>query len=205
MAVANYESTYGHFPPPYLGDEHARPLHSWRVLLLPYIEQQELYDRIDFTQPWDSPANRPLASPMPQFLAMYGRDKSDTGVSNYLAVVGEETVWPEDAQVSYADIGDGSSNTAMIVENVGANVPWMEPRDLKFREMDFTLGSPNGISSDWPNPAVLMADHSVHSPDLKANPEVVRAMLTANGGEAWDDDGGRVKLLPEGRKGNPPE
>lgn len=61
MAVANYRSTFGGYPPAYIADCDGRPMHSWRVLILPFLEQQNLYAAYHFDEPWDGPNNRKLA------------------------------------------------------------------------------------------------------------------------------------------------
>jgi hypothetical protein len=62
LALHNYHQTYGCFPPAYVADEDGRPMHhSWRVLVLPFLEQQQLYDQYRFDEPWDGPNNRKLA------------------------------------------------------------------------------------------------------------------------------------------------
>ena len=65
LAVQSYESVHGHFPPAYTTDDQGNPLHSWRVLILPYLEEEELYDSIDLTKPWYHPDNLALANRMP--------------------------------------------------------------------------------------------------------------------------------------------
>src|SRR4051812_10595310 len=65
IALHNYHADYGVFPPAYVADASGRPLHSWRVLILPYLEQKPLYNRYNFSEPWDGPNNRRLASQMP--------------------------------------------------------------------------------------------------------------------------------------------
>src|SRR5690606_31743937 len=57
LAVLNYEAAYGALPPAYTVDAEGQPLHSWRTLLLPYLDQASLYERIDLSKPWDDPAN----------------------------------------------------------------------------------------------------------------------------------------------------
>jgi hypothetical protein len=57
LALRNYESTYHSFPPAATFDSAGNPLHSWRTLILPYLEHSSLYDSIDLSKPWDAPAN----------------------------------------------------------------------------------------------------------------------------------------------------
>lgn len=69
LAMLNYHDVWNSFPPAYIADENGRPKHSWRVLILPYLEQQTLYDRYDFNEPWDGPHNSQLAALMPPVYA----------------------------------------------------------------------------------------------------------------------------------------
>jgi hypothetical protein len=79
LAMHNYHDTYGSFPPAYIPDENGKPMHSWRVLILPMLDQQFLYSQYDFDQPWDSPANRSVMDRMP---AIYGCPSSPDAKGN---------------------------------------------------------------------------------------------------------------------------
>ena len=65
LALLNYNDIFGCFPPAYTTDANGKPMHSWRVLILPFIEQQTLYKRYRFDEPWDGPNNSLLAKEMP--------------------------------------------------------------------------------------------------------------------------------------------
>ena len=110
---------------------------SWRVAILPYMEQQALYQQYDSKQPWDSPQNRALGNiPLPIF-----RCPSDPGAAanstetNYVRIVGKDTVggMPNEA-VKVSDIRNGTSNTIMVVEVSGLHINWEEPRDVTVEE-----------------------------------------------------------------------
>ncbi len=176
-------------------------MHSWRILILPYIDQAELYNAYRFDEPWDGPNNRKLADRMPRLFALSGVELAGNTTTNYLAVVGPETVWHPAKTMKWEDVTDGSGNTILIVENVGANVHWMEPRDLNFADMDFTLKSKNGISSRYVDPAVAMMDCTIRRLSPKLSPQTLRALLTANGGEklSVDPNTDDWQLLEDGR------
>jgi len=176
-------------------------MHSWRVLILPYIDQGDLYKEYHFDEPWDGPNNRKLASRMPAVYALHGEERPGNTTTNYLAVVGAETIWHGSKGVSRDAVKDATSTTILLVENKGAGVHWMEPRDLSFAQMDFMLPSPNGISSRFIDPAVAMADGSVVRLTPKMTADVLRAMLTINGGEklGFDQEQG-WQVLPDGRQ-----
>jgi Protein of unknown function (DUF1559) len=202
LAVANYHDVHGHFPPPFVRGPDGRPWHSWRVLLLPYIEGQKIYDQYKFDEPWDGPNNRKLAEKMPRLYRFSAyRDKPGNTTTNFLAVVGSETVWNPDAKLKYDDVLDGTSETILFVENEGANIHWMEPRDLNFADMDFTLGSPRGLSAPYKLVGVAIVDGSLRSIS-KIRPDALRAKFTINGGEKFLERTGENgwEIMLDGRK-----
>src|SRR5262249_13538594 len=62
VAFHNYHDTYGCFPPAYVADANGKPIHSWRVLMLPFIDEVHLYEKYRFDEPWNGPNNRRLAN-----------------------------------------------------------------------------------------------------------------------------------------------
>ncbi len=104
MAVANYHETFGCFPPAYVVDRQGKPMHSWRVLILPFMEQKELYDAYDFAEPWDGPNNRKLASRIGSIYLRSGLDSGQAQTTSFVAVVGPQTAWPG----SEADDSEGA-------------------------------------------------------------------------------------------------
>lgn len=197
MAVANYHDTYKCYPPPFIADADGKPMHSWRVLLLPFLEQNEIYKRYRFDEPWDGPNNRKLADQMPSIYALHGCEKPGNVTTNYLRVVGDQTASPIGRTLSDADITDGTANTLFIVENVDGGVHWMEPRDLSFDSMSFTVSTPNGISSWLEPPAALTVAGFVEKLSPDATPEVVKAAFTIAGGEI--DEAHWLTKITDGR------
>lgn len=201
MAVANYHDHHGSYPPAYLTGPDGRPWHSWRVLLLPYLEEGELHRQYDFTEPWDGPNNRRLAGRMPRTYAFHVRTRPDNPITNYLAVVGEETIWRGGKGAASTEVKDDPGTTILVVENHGADVHWMEPRDLSLADIDLRLNTPGGISSPYRDPAVVMLDGSLHRLQPNLTPALLRALLTVRGGEHLQAAGdGAWTLLPDGRQ-----
>jgi hypothetical protein len=198
LAVANYESNNGHFPPAYQLGPDGRPWHSWRILILPFIEENELFKTYRFDEPWDGPNNRALAERMPRILAFHDTARSTT-TTNYLAVVGAGTMWPGGVGRKSAEIKDGASNTILIVENNGLSVHWMEPRDLMFETMDYRIDQPEGVSSWYESPAVVTADGAVRRLSKEMAPEALRAALTVAGGEDIVEDAHGWTVIEDGR------
>lgn len=130
LAIIQYEVAHGTLPPAYIVDENCKPMHSWRVLILPYLDQQALYDQYDFNLPWDSPHNSRLATEMPEVFKC--PLSSSTVHTSYAVVNGPGLVFDGIHTTRSDDIikGDGAGTTLLVVECHAANIPWMEPRDV---------------------------------------------------------------------------
>ena len=161
-------------------------MHSWRVLLLPYLGQQALYEAYNFAEPWDSPNNRKLADRVGRIFLRSGLESDQAGTTSFVAVVGPETAWPGATSRSYKDLGDGSHETLTVVEVPDRQFRWMEPRDLQFDQMSFRINdrSGRGLGSRLGGARVVFADGMVRTLPDDFAPNTLRAMLTANGGEA---------------------
>ncbi|MCA9270131.1 MAG: DUF1559 domain-containing protein [Planctomycetales bacterium] len=182
LALMNYESTHGKFPPQYTVDADGNPLHSWRTLLLPFLEELSLYNQIDLDQPWDSGGNLGLATrQLPTFQSPRFRDPPET--TNYVAIAGEGMFFDGPKERTLRDIGDGISNTIVIVEIQDSDIGWAEPRDLTWDEMQWADagGGPNSLPS-----AAVVGFADIHSRVITSDidPQIFAAMLTINGGEA---------------------
>lgn len=139
IAIHEYESANGCFPPPWTTDQSGRRLHSWRVLILPYIGQKKLYDQIDLTRLWDDPVNQPFHDQMPAIfccasLKYHSKWRTTGNTTNYVVVVGEHTAWPEKGTVKSHQIPDSTSRTVAIIESESHRIPWMSPRDPKLAD-----------------------------------------------------------------------
>jgi hypothetical protein len=175
IAMHNYHDTHGCFPPAVVKDAEGKPLYSGRVLLLPFIEQANLYQAWDLTQAWDSPANQPLS----QSLIQTFRDPKDTGApgqTSYLFVTGPGTIGEADAKVQIQTITDGTSNTIMFVEVANSGVNWAEPRDW---DASSTLPPSNNKSGNL----IGLADGSVRTLSPQTPPATLKAATTRSGGE----------------------
>jgi prepilin-type processing-associated H-X9-DG protein len=188
IALMSYHDQYKSFPPAYAADENGQPMHSWRVLILPFLEDAEaasVYREYKFEEPWNGPNNAKLAARMPPVFSCPS-DSLD-GVTSYAAVVGDDTLWPGAASVPIRKIVDGTSGTIAVVETAGPGIPWLEPRDVTVAEALRGInaqGAQGGFSSYHPGGAnVLFADGSIHFLNESTPPERIRALLTIGGGE----------------------
>ena len=186
LAMHNYLQANGRFPPAYLADKQGRPMHSWRVLLLPFLGQKSLYDQYRFDEPWDSPNNRRVTDEAVMVYQCPSRPDRNVRTTDYMIVVGPHTISDGPHGRKPADIKDGFSNTIMIVEVADSATPWAEPRNLKFDEINFQInnGRAPGIGSHHACGAtVARCDGSVQFLDDSTDPKLIRPLLTIDGGE----------------------
>jgi len=139
IALHNYHDFHGVLPPAYIPDKNGKPMHSWRVLILPFIEGKSLYEAYDFDEPWDGPNNRKLASQVPDFYQCPSHlpsSRKGPAAASYFAVIGPQTVWPGATTRQFKDIqkADGTSQTLLVMETHIPDTVWTEPRDLSFEE-----------------------------------------------------------------------
>ena len=143
LALHNYHDKYKAFPPAYTVDAEGNRLHSWRVLILPFVEQQQLYDNIRLNEPWDSEHNRQFHSYRPHTFACpsapdgddyntpYGKRNINT---NYVRIVGENTTTMGSGSVSQDDFQCDRPKVLMVIETTRP-ICWMEPEDLTLEEL----------------------------------------------------------------------
>lgn len=135
LALHHYHDVYKTFPPAYIADEDGRPMHSWRVLLLPFLEQQWLYDAYRLDEPWDGPNNRKLLIQMPRVYSCPNQKQHNSIAqthTSYVAVIGESTAWPGQRAMGFNEIVDGASQTLLLCEVAEPQISWMEPTDIGY-------------------------------------------------------------------------
>jgi Protein of unknown function (DUF1559) len=180
----NYHDTHHRFPPAAVCGKDGKPLLSWRVLLLPFIEQDDLYKQFHLDEPWDSPHNIQLVSRMPLTYGPYKGKPSADGMTYFRVFVGPGAAFEADKRLTFADFKDGTSNTFMIVE-AWDPVPWTKPEELTY-DPNGPLPPLGGIMKDGTF-RVGLADGSVHNMPKGVRENTIRAYLTRNGGEVIDD------------------
>jgi hypothetical protein len=131
LAMHIWHDTYERFPTQ-TGDPKGQSKLSWRVHILPFIEQQDLYKQFKLDEPWDSPANKPLLEKMPNIYRnpRFQTKEEKPTTTYFLGIVGDGGIFsvPGGATLTAITNANGSSNTIMVVE-AGTAVPWTKPED----------------------------------------------------------------------------
>jgi hypothetical protein len=193
-ALNAYASEYGNYPPAVVTDARGKPLLSWRVLILPYLEENELFDSFNLKEDWTSQANMAAAYSMP---SVFRHPDASQGFSapesDYYLVVGANTLFPPSGPLSPKDILDSPTQTLLVVEGdpTISTGMWTEPIDLDFAKMS---GQINGMRNDDPGKlleegaAMATVDGRGHFLPEATSVTVFNALVTPAGGEPLPDD-----------------
>jgi hypothetical protein len=187
LAMLNYSDVNKHLPPAAICDKNGRPLLSWRVAILPYIEQNELYKQFHLDEPWDSPHNRTLIDKMPQLYADPDpqiRQTAGPGKTTCLVPVAAETIFFHSEGTALKEIPDGTAKTLMLVEVEPLRAAiWTKPEDWN---VDLLHPRQGLERSDRSRFAAGFADSTVVALPTDLDDATLRAMLTRAGGETFD-------------------
>jgi hypothetical protein len=184
LALHSYHDVHQNLPPAVVRDKEGRPLYSWRVLVLPYLEQENIYRKWKLDEPWDSPNNKPLSDLVVKVYGSPGAPDENTNRTHYRVFTGKGAGFEENKArpgkgLRFADFTDGLSNTIAVVE-AAESVPWAKPDELEFvpGQPLPAMGLPGGDGFN-----ALLFDGSFRYLQKTINRGTLQAMITRNGGE----------------------
>jgi hypothetical protein len=185
IALWKYHEINEHFPPAAIYDKSGKSLLSWRVLLLPYLDEDDLFARFRLDEPWDSKHNKPLLANMPKEYAppLSGKTK-EKYATFYQVFVGKGALFEGKEGTSIWDITDGTSLTIAIVE-AAQSVPWTKPADLSY-DPKKPLPKLGGLFENGIN--AVFADGSPHWLKKDFDAAMMRVAITRNNGDIVDFD-----------------
>jgi hypothetical protein len=171
----------GRYPAPYSADARGRPLLSWRVHLLPMLDERALYEEFRLGEPWDSPHNAALIPRMPKVYRS-PLSEANEGMTTYLAVRGKHALFVDDrTRRAERDIEDGPSNTAAIVEVTDElAIPWTSPNDLN---VDDAPSLRDALFAGRKAAVAAFCDGHVFAVPAATPERALRAAVTIAGGE----------------------
>jgi hypothetical protein len=182
LAMFNYESAYQTFPPAAIVDKKGNKLLSWRVTILPFIEQEQLYKQFHLDEPWDSEHNKKLIPLMPKVYAD-PRMLAGPGETYYKVFVGKDAGFDWVKGRKIADFTDGTSNTIMTAA-AGPAVVWTKPDDFEFdSEKD-----PPDLTKPFAAVIVGMFDGSVRTLNPKISKQTLKHAIQRNDGQPLGND-----------------
>ena len=180
LAMHNYADANKRLPPTAIKDEDGKPLLSWRVAILPYMNQRNLYKQFRLDEPWDSPHNRKAATLVPvQYLSRVPGDPEGSR-TQWVMPSGENVVGRPDG-IQFRDFTDGTSNTIMLVRSTPeAAVLWTKPDDLN---IDLSSPAKGIFSEEQTSTIIVLADSYARWISNKTDKRSLRALFTVDGGE----------------------
>lgn len=189
LAMHNFHDNYGHFPPQALADTSGKRLLSWRVLILPYLDQANLYNEFHLDEPWDSEHNIKLVAKMPAVFKPPGLpiDTSEAGKTRFVAPLTKDSAFGRiGGGVRVQDMTDGTSNSLMVVEaSPDKAVIWTKPEDVVIDENNPLLSI---IANDSDGFTACLCDGSARFFSKGIDTQTLNAMLSISGGEVIDSD-----------------
>ncbi len=188
LALHNYHDVYRSLPPAYVADADGNPLYSWRVLILPFLEQDPLYNAFDKTKAWDDPLNISLSKTMlPVLQSPNDRTLLPEGCS-YFALQAPKSVFNGTEKVGFQNILDGTSNTIAIVELKGIDGSWAAPIDPQLASYALAVGpAPGQLNPSTPQGLnVGLCDGSVQVLPVGTAPQTLSLLFQRDDGQAVD-------------------
>ena len=184
LAMHSYHDANGTLPPAAICDENGKRLLSWRVAVLPYTEEADLYHQFKLDEPWDGPNNSKLIARMPKTYGLLNDPATVTGSTYYRVFVGNGAAFDWCKGVPLTDFKGGKSNTILVAEAATA-VPWTKPDELDF-DPNGPLPAIGGHFSSGAN--VITADGAVHTIPQTMSPQTLKAAITRDAGDVGSPD-----------------
>jgi len=174
LALKGYYLSHGNLPPSVLFGPDGKTPHSWRVAVLPFMNQKKLHQQYRFNEPWDSEHNEQLISKIPDVF-QHPNDNRPRGNTGYFAIVGKGTMFPgKGKKIRYSDILDGISNAIAVFE-ARRDIPWTKPEDIPYSAKK-RLPKFGGFRKESFH--MLLPDGSVHEVKQNVDDDILRPYIT---------------------------
>lgn len=183
IAMHNHADTFTGLPAAAICDKAGKPLLSWRVAILPFIDEENLYKQFKLDEPWDSKNNKPLIEKMPKIYVMPG-EQDKAGFTRYRVFVGKDAAFDYKKQRGLAEIPDGTSNTGAVFESADP-VIWTKPDEMDF---DMKKTTTKSLYFDKKGKSIVaMFDGSVTKIDKKVLEKCLGILVCPNDGQVLPD------------------
>jgi Protein of unknown function (DUF1559) len=189
QALNNYRRSHGSYPTPTVVDSKGAPLYSWRVLILPELGFQSLYNQFQLDQTWDSPTNLHLLRQMP---AVYVCPNNSSALANqetnFALITGVGTLFPTTGPIDPERMRDRQSETLLVVETSDGTTKWTQPGDINIQSgVKFGKRPMIDIGGSYVDCVIAATvDGKAIALDLTTTNSTLNGMVTPNGGEPID-------------------
>jgi hypothetical protein len=182
LAHLNYEASRRRLAPAATTDREGKPLLSWRVEMLPFLDQQDLYNQFHRDEPWDSEHNKQLISRMPDIFRSRNAKLAEAGKTKFVVPTGGATLFPADNQrITFSKVSDGPSQTILLAEVADDRaVIWTKPDDLTYDAEEPGQGLDSRSGEGY---LIACCDGSVHQIDPKIGNAALAAAFSRAGRE----------------------
>lgn len=179
LAMGNYVLANDGRLPTAAISKGGKPLLSWRVAILPFLDQKALYDKFHLDEPWDSPHNKGLLAEMPAVYAPVVSKGQERNTTYYQVCVGKGSLFDGEQGTKLADVTDKAGVTLVVIE-AAEPVLWTKPEDVAFQRQ----GPPPKFGGQFEDGSyVTFADGSARFLSSKVAPKTLHALITRDGGE----------------------
>ena len=184
FAINKYREEKGEYPPAWTTDPLGKPLHSWRVLILPYLDEEDLYKSIRLDEPWDSEHNRQFHTKMPTIFRCPACVAATNSTTTYAMIVGPDTFHEGPKALKIDELTDSADATIQIVERKNA-ITWMKPEEILQADAYKGVGVDRGIGSNHPRPGAhaVFFDSTVRYIVDQVPLVTLRGIISQRGGE----------------------
>lgn len=180
IAMHNYHDTHAHLPAAQVMGPDGKTPHSWRVAILPYIGEEELFKQYNFAERWDSDQNKKILAKIPPVFRNPNQETSSTNTA-YFALINKVTIFGNKEGTKFRNVTDGLSNTILVVE-AKREIPWTKPEDILY-DPDPSKELPKLGGYHTGGYHTALADGAVRFLSEKIDTTVLRALFTIAGGE----------------------
>lgn len=183
LSVHSYNDAYGRLPAAAIFDKNGKPLLSWHVMVLPFIDQGNLYNQFHLDEPWDSDHNKKLLEKMPTEFAPPDSQAFKDHEAVFQAIVGKGTAFEKPGLRFPADFPDGTSFIILFVE-AKKGVPWTKPEDVSLGDGKL-LPKLGGLTEN--GFMAVLCDGSVRFFPATMKEDALRIWATRNNGQVRPD------------------
>jgi hypothetical protein len=217
VGLHSFHDQYDNFPPAVLVGPDGKPWHSWRVLLLPFLDQRLLYNQYKWTEPWDGPNNKTLIEKMPAVFSDPVFGSNADHFTHFVAITGDGMAFTAEGAAcdgkeanlvlakgrSRRDFKDGLSNT-LVLGQAGPEraIPWTKPEDIRIDDKFAGLGKADGFPLSYKAGAseasvFYRADGTPKAILGEIDTDRLHSLLTISGGEKIDWNSIPSVTIPE--------